>query len=653
MACTVCSNLTPETLQYVKSGQLATIFIDEYELLESAHSAGCTECKLLFDAISLERDRWPPGKDQSSSIVINVAVSKPVQIIWNKGLSIFRSVNDPTSKEAQEIRSVIGNAPLVPKDSGSEECLSLLQSWYLNCKESHTLCQSMTQSVLPTRVIDVGSNLTIMADVSLAETKGAQGDYMALSYCWGDPEVHRALKTMHSNIDQLKQKIVFNSLPLILQHAVALARRLDFRYIWIDALCIIQDDENDWQAEAATMCDVYSRAAITVVACRSDGSSGGIFGVQKYSNCTQIPYRQTFVNVSKDHGRDHEHNVLLQERSDLDPVHARAWALQEAILSTRAIFFTSQEMRWECNTCRHCQCGKLSKYYPAALDPEEVQYELYRTWRLNDFFPATSVEEAYTQWFMMYTTYSQRIVRNDRDRLVALGGLARRFAEIMEAKFGRAEQYLAGIWRGSLPSGLLWHIEYRGLSPIQNRRHERPRVWRAPTWTLASMEADVSRYFFRDLQTKIQVLDASTDLAGSDPFGEVKAGPLNYLRVAGPLLRRIRFNYDATKGSVQRKFPTISYQGNHLRQAIILIDDDLDEETDKHLQDESQDFAILIVGYSPGGDLHESLVLRAVAGGEKETFERMGMARLGPHFREPAGHKKLIEAAPHYTLTLI
>ena len=655
MACAVCSNLTPETLQYVKSGQVATIFIDEYDLLESAHSAGCAECKLLFDAISLERDRWPPGKDQSSSIVINVAVGKPVQIIWKKGLSIFRSINDPMSKEAQEIPSVIGIAPLVPKDSGSEECLSLLQSWYLDCKDSHTLCQSKTHSVLPTRVIDVGSNLAITANVSLAETKGAQGDYMALSYCWGDPEVHKALKTTHSNIDQFKQRITFNSLPLTLQHAVALARRLDFRYIWIDALCIIQDDEHDWQAEAATMCDIYSRAAVTVVACRSDGSSGGIFGLQKYSSCTQIPYRQTFVNLSKDYGRDHEYNVLFQERSDLDPIHARAWALQEAILSTRTIFFTSQEMRWECNTCRHCQCGKLSKNYPAALDPEEAQYELYRTWRLNDFFPVTSVEEAYTQWFIMYTTYSQRILRNDCDRLVALGGLARRFAELMEAKFGRAEQYLAGVWRGSLPKGLLWHIETnaRELSVIQNRRHERPRVWRAPTWSWASMEADVSRFYFRDLQSRTQVLDASTDLVGSDLFGQVKAGPLNYLRVAGPLLCRIRFDYDAaTTNPLRRKFPTISYQGNHLRQANFLIDNDLDEETDKHLQDESQDFAILIVGYSPGGDVHESLVLKPVAG-EKETFERMGMARLGPHLREPAEHKKLIEAAPHYTLTLI
>ena len=528
---------------------------------------------------------------------------------------------------------------------------------------SHTLCQLETESALPTRVIDVGLSFTTSADVSLVETKGTRGDYMALSYCWGNPKVHKALKLVHSNFDRLKKQIPFKSLPLTLQHAVGLARRLELRYIWIDALCIIQDDEKDWKTEAATMCDVFSRAAITVVACRSDGSSGGIFGVQKYSASIQIPYRQMLVNVSEDYGRDHEYNLLLHEQSDPDPVHTRAWTLQETVLSSRAVFFTSQEMRWECNTCRHCQCGKLSKYFPVALDPEEVQYELYRTWRLNDFFPATSLEEAYTHWSTMYTFYASRILTNDRDRLVAFSGLAQRFFEIMKAKFGRAEQYLAGIWRGSLPQGLLWHIESEKLHPeIQNQRHiwahpERPRIWRAPSWSWASMEGWVRKFFYGDLQRRIEVLDASTELAGSDPFGEVKASPVTYLRVAGPMLCEIRFNYKVTTAKMmprntQRNFPTVSYRGNALRQEIFAIDDDLDEETDKHLQDESQDFTILIVGYSPGGDFHESLVLKPVPG-ESSIFERVGLTRLGPHLREPAEHKKLIEAAPHYTIPLI
>lgn len=630
--------------------------IDEYELSLSVRSTPCTECKLLFDAISLKRNEWPSSKEQSTTIFVNVEDRKPVQIVWNKRgvfLRIFRPDIDPTAEDAREIPSVIGNAQLVPEHSDSAESLSLLQSWYQTCRDTQVLCQSKTQSVLPTRVIDTGTSLVTTADVSLLETEGLRGDYMALSYCWGDTKIHRAFTTVRANIDQFKQRIAFKLLPLTLQHAISLARKLKLRYIWIDALCIIQDDKEDWKTQAATMCDVYTKAAITVVACRSDGSSGGIFGVQKYSSYSQIPYKKTYVNVSEDYNRDHGYNELLHERSDLDRIHTRAWTFQEAILSTRAVLFTSQEMRWECNTCRECQCGKVSKAFPAVLDPDETEYELYRSWRLDDFFPATTIDEAYDQWRSMYAFYTLRILTNDSDRLVALSGLARRFANIVEAKFPpKGETYLAGIWRNSLPRGLLWHVESKKLSNVPNRRHERPRVWRAPSYSWASMEADVDQHNFGDLQSRGRVLETSTELDGPDPFGLVKEGPSNYLRLDSPLLRDIRFNHDISAKSKLQRFPTVSYQGSNLRLDSLRIDNDLEDKTYKHLQNESQDFAILIVGYSPGGDTHESLVLEPVAG-RQETFQRIGIAKLGQHMREPPEHKRLIEAAPHFKITLI
>ena len=660
MQCSICNNLLPETLQYVKPGQLATIFIDEYELSVSAQAGSCSECRLLFDAISLRREQWADSKEESLSIVVKVAIGKPIQIVWNKAgifLQIFRLEAATETNNSNTSPETIGTTKLVPEFSGSEECLTTLQSWFYNCKASHQLCRPAQMSELPTRIIDVGSNAVSTADVSLVATENSMsGEYMALSYCWGNPPVHRVLKTLQSNIDQFKRQICFDSLPLTLQHAVMLTRRLCLRYLWIDALCIIQDDRNDWRREAAKMCDVYSNAAITVVACRSDGSSGGIFGPQKYSECIWVPYKETYVNVSNDYGRDHEYNILLHERSDLDPVHTRAWTLQEAILSNRAVFFTSQEIRWECNTCRHCQCRKISKQYPASLDAEEAPYELYRTWRLEDFFPATTTDEAYEQWLLMYNFYTARVLTNDSDRLVALGGLARRFAEIMKARFGRHEQYLAGIWRGSLPRDLLWHIEFKGLSKIENRRHERPKMWRAPSWSWAAMEADAHRYHFGDLQNRIEILEASTELAGPDPYGQVKDGPNNYMRVKGPMLRDVRFNYDPDaehgESALQRRFPTISYQGHSLRQAIILPDDDLGQATDEILQDIRQDFAILIVGYSPGGDTHEVLVLLPVPG-KGNTFKRFAMARLGPHIREPQENRIAVEGATYYTVTLV
>ena len=670
--CAVCHNLMPETLQHLKPGQRATIFVDEYELLQSAQSTVCDECKLLFNAIGVERDKWASDKDHSSYIEIKLAVGEPVRISWSmKGIYrlIFRSAFGMTQEEeeARGLSTVIGRYPLVSEDSGSKTSLSLLKCWYEECKSSHNLCQLDSLSALPTRVIDVASGVPNDADVTLIETNGARGPYMALSYCWGDPMLHPALKTFRSNLSTFKDRVPYGTLPLTLQHCVTLARQLNLRYVWIDALCIIQDDNNDWMVEASRMCDVYSKAAITVVACRSDGSSGGIFGPQKYSTHTQTPYKQTLINFSEDHGRNHDPNPLL---NDDDPIYDRAWAVQETILSGRAIFFSSKELRWECNTCRKCQCGKNSIQFASTLDLQEEGVEAYRGWRMNDFFRGTAIDAAYVQWKRMYVLYCSRELTKDSDRLPALSGLARRFSEIMLEKFDRKEQYLAGIWRGSLPQDLLWHVAAR-LNRYKKggERQDRPKNWRAPTWSWASVEGDIqcSRYFeiytdnYLPWESRVQVLDASTELAGSDPFGQVRAGPLNYLRLCGPMLRGIsvkRLKMSFTFGKLV-KVPEwgpfrhfISYRGRDLQTNEFHLDDLSGGEPEDRLQYESQNFAILIVGGAVSGEYHNCIVLKPVPG-DHETFERVGMTTLGNHTVEPLEHQELINAAPRYTITLV
>lgn len=123
------------------------------------------------------------------------------------------------------------------------------------------------------------------------------------------------------------------------------------------------------------------------------------------------------------------------------------------------------------------------------------------------------------------------------------------------------------------------------------------------------------------------------------------------------MLRDIRFNYnnypeDEGPVSLRRRFPTVCYQGHELRQASVSPDEDLDEVTDSMFLDEHQAFAMLIVGYSPGGDVHEVLVLHPVKDAEA-TFERFAMARLGPHLREPNENRRAIENAPCHRITLI
>ena len=655
VACTICHNLLPDTLSVVKPGQCATVFIDEFELVRSALSQACSECRLLYDAISLKRKQWAATQKDSRSIIINVAVGRPLAINWNQA-GIFLKISQPRcdgrQKTDQNLPIVIGPAPIVSGDSASESCLSLLSSWYKVCRMSHPMCKFQCAPKLPTRVVDLGHQLKPTADISLVETKGAHSEYMALSYCWGEKKLHPRLKTTRATVDQYKAKIPFSALPLTLQHAVMLVRRLECRYLWIDCLCIIQDDDDDWTNEASKMCDIYSNPALTIAACGSDGCTGGIFGSQQYSISVPIPYKHTFVNVSDDYTRDHGPDLMVNTRPPVDPIHTRAWTLQEGILSTRTVFFTSQELRWECNTRRLCECGHFTKTFPATTDPEDWQYENHRIWRRVEFFPANSTSDAYQLWAYVYNMYTSRELAVDSDRLVALAGLARRFAQIMKARFGRDDKYLAGIWEGSLPVNLLWLVPTRELSTFRNRRHERPKGWRAPSWSWASMEAPIYFGFYRDLESRLEILGSSVEPAGPDIYGSLRPDGQNHLLVLGPLLHQVSFKFDADAPKSQRKFPFLTYRGFDLRMDTLWLDNDLDLDTDKYLRAGGSCFTVLIVGFSPGGDLHEVLILTSVAD-KSGSFERIALARLGAHMREPEGRRLLLDQAPRETIMLV
>ena len=654
MPCAVCgNNLRPETLAFLKPGQSATVFINEYDLASSARTSPCPECKLLYDAVSLRKHSWADDHAKGRTIQLSIAEGKPLKVAWRdsdeaKHLQIFRQPHATGSDPGTMMPEVIGNAPLVPKYSGSHESLALVQSWLSECEQSHPLCMATGSPQGPSRLIDLGVSIETTTDLYLRDTHGARHRYMALSYCWGDPTVHTALKTTRDTLVKHQIGISFAVLPLTLQHATTIARKLNFRYLWVDALCIIQDDEDDWAREVAKMCEVYTEAALTIFACSSDGGSGGIFSDQEYSSCTPIPYLDTYVNVSDDYARQHHPDTAF---ASLDPIHKRAWTLQEAALSTRAVYFTSQEIRWECNSWRRCQCGKLSDRLPTTPSPEGVEYEFYRMWRVKQFFPVRPVALAYYHWETMLTSFTIRNLTVQSDRLAALSGLAQRFAAIMEADSGRKEKYLAGIWAGSLPQGLLWRVmPNKPLSASRGIRHERPAVWRAPTWSWASMEAPVQQLISGDIQSRVTILDAWTELVGPDPFGQVKSGALHIL---GPLLRDVRFNHDpSASDDVSRGFPSVTYPGYDLRLTQLLPDNDLDDETNKYLASKTQKFAILVIGYSPGGDVHEVLILVAVPS-QAGTFERFGIARLGPHFREPEAHKHVVEDAPREAVILV
>ncbi|KAL0265032.1 hypothetical protein SLS55_000989 [Diplodia seriata] len=139
------------------------------------------------------------------------------------------------------------------------------------CINTHPSC-SRRDNPLPTRVIDVGLNKET-ASPRLVATEGQTGSYIALSHCWGNSVNHVLTK---ERVRGFERGIELDKLTRTFTHAVYLARELGIRWLWIDALCIIQDSDRDWHREALKMAKVYENAVMVLSAASGPDSSSGM-----------------------------------------------------------------------------------------------------------------------------------------------------------------------------------------------------------------------------------------------------------------------------------------------------------------------------------------------------------------------------------------
>lgn len=145
--------------------------------------------------------------------------------------------------------------------------LDLISTWTSDCKKYHSKCQLDPLTWIPSRLLYVGP-ADGTEDPRLIETSQEciQGHYAALSHMWGSSRQLPPLRTMKSNYEKMKSGIPMWELSKNFAHAVIVTRRLGLRYIWIDSLCILQDEPQDWQKEAVMMHKVYTYAEVTIVA---------------------------------------------------------------------------------------------------------------------------------------------------------------------------------------------------------------------------------------------------------------------------------------------------------------------------------------------------------------------------------------------------
>ena len=226
-----------------------------------------------------------------------------------------------------------------------------------DCDRRHK-CYPRTTDLLPTRLLDITNSCHGFIRL-LDRTRVKSGPYAALSHRWGPPGEHSNFGTYRSNIDEHSSGILVEHLPKTFQDAVCVTHSLGLQLLWIDSLCIVQDDPDDWETESKLMERVFSSAYCTIAASCAAGNSDGFLKPR--------PERSTvLVNGPANTGAmyyvcetidDFNHDV---EQSELNQ---RGWVLQERALSRRTIYFTERQSYWECGEGVRCETMTVMKKF--------------------------------------------------------------------------------------------------------------------------------------------------------------------------------------------------------------------------------------------------------------------------------------------------
>ncbi|KAL1387418.1 heterokaryon incompatibility protein-domain-containing protein [Phyllosticta capitalensis] len=425
----------------------------------------------------------------------------------------------------------IGNRP-VTTSIGGDENLRVVRGWLDECQSNHAFCRrnDHAETPLPTRLIKIVDG----GAAQLIETQGQNGRYVALSYCWGQDPGNNSMTTSDNVHLRLEPRSLSRKdLPGAIRDALTVTERLGIEYIWVDALCIIQDDAKDKDRELGNMSQYYRSSFLTIAASTprcSTGFMGTMGRCQKHPDSQLpkdlVPFNVFCISRDKDEGKSGE--LLVREENPYqlseEYINKRAWTLQEGFLAPRYLLFGSRVI-WFCQHMTHSD-GGLEDWSFDETELEqtrrEFQIELSKI-RKDDAREESSSAKApysvnqgiYNLWHRVVGSYSRRGLTYPEDKLPAISAMATEFAELT------GDEYLAGLWRSNLPWDLLWSTP--------NAATHRAETWRAPTWSWASVE-DAVLYGKRppeDATLLAEVVSAeSVPRTTAVPFGQVERARL-------------------------------------------------------------------------------------------------------------------------------
>ena len=391
---------------------------------------------------------------------------------------------------------------LISRDPLSARTVKDVRNWVRNCEDErngyHKICSLTERAYVPTRLISISGPLDqLQLKIVCGDDMGEHdmSRYVALSYCWGGDQPSKLTQKNH---DLYKKSIAWKTLPKTIQDAAKTVQALGFHYLWIDSMCIVQDSKEDKKAEISQMTKVYAHATLTVVNQRGDQVTEG------FLHPRILPFGTSSIQYRAEDGRTQRLTLTFNTaayREESFAVNTRGWTLQEYLLSRRRLVIGTWSTEWLCRREAHDHRDGwvLSSREGLPFESEGTGWagkgpfgskeaeSVYRSsfinaamfFSVNPGYPSGQLNEELVResWYTVVQSYSLRSVTESEDRILALSGIAERFADLIPGR------YIAGIWENMMPSCLFW---YKIGRPV-----DRPVKYRGPSWSWMSIDGKV------------------------------------------------------------------------------------------------------------------------------------------------------------------
>jgi len=496
--------------------------------------------------MGLLRSHFPPYTNRNDSQTTIETEESSNQGPMSSELSVELILMNPVYAVEPGVRTISNKST----STASDECFEIAKQWLEDCSFHHMKC-SANEAAGPIQ------KPTYLLDVTIRDLKGVPGvklvdgqfldpltEYVTLSHCWGisrNPDMRR-VRLHKQTLSALRQGVAASDLPKTFAEAAIATAKLGYKYLWIDALCIMHDNAKAVLDEVSNMHRIYGEATVNLAATGAPDDSAGLFfkrnvlalqpaTVQVGEGCgiTSGPYKVL-------------RNTIWEDLVDASPLAQRAWIFQERALSKRTLHFTRNEVLWECQ--QMCCSEVFPKGLPVTLKSTgDHEHRLHGTGPVSPaseksfnlaipkpVFNKRTHHQRTANWHSMVELYTEGRQTYTSDKLLGIAGLARQY---LSRNRLQPSDYAVGLWRPTLPHSLLWRIH--------DSTGKRPPKYRAPSWTWASIDGRVSipAPSQASKQTCLEIIETSLQHRNNDPLGLCEAG-------------RIKVRGFMGKGSIRR-----------------------------------------------------------------------------------------------------